>query len=215
MTAMKRPDPVLHGLVWRDQAGGFLNGLGLTGEGVEVGSNEGRYALQVMSGTSTYRNSKFNRWKDDPRWAWKGHLTCVDPWENQPESVYLDSANLYDMAKVYATAARNLAPYRVTLMRAYSVDAAKRFADGSLDWVYIDANHAYWAAAEDNAAWWPKVKPGGLFSGHDFYTCHNADHPNPPERTDSDVATAVLELAERLGTWPHVTACRSWWFIKP
>jgi hypothetical protein len=205
---MKQPNPALRNLIWRDQVGGFLNDLGLVGEGVEIGSHDGAFALQVMSGSGKW-------WHHDPRWAWKGHLTCIDAWEHQPESVYVDSANLADMAAIYATAQRNLKPYKVTLLKAYSVDAAKQFADESLVWVYIDANHAYPAATEDRVAWWPKLKRGGLFSGHDFYTCYNDKHPDPLERTESDAATAVFALAAEIDTWPYVTACRSWWFIKP
>lgn len=207
---MKRPNPVLDSLSWRDEVGNFLNNLGLTGEGVEIGSCEGKYAFQVLSGTSNY-----GKWKNDPKWAWKGHLTCVDLWENQPESEYIDSANLRDMAETFEKAKRVIGQYGGSYLKAHSLKAAKYFTDERLDWVYIDANHAYQATDNDIHAWYPKVKPGGLFSGHDFYTCHKPNHPDPFQRTDSDVARAVLEFSERIGTWPHITACRSWWFIKP
>ena len=38
----------------------------------------------------------------------------------------------------------------------------------SVDFVYIDARHDYKGAMEDIKAWWPKLKKGGLLSGHDF-----------------------------------------------
>lgn len=49
-----------------------------------------------------------------------------------------------------------------------SWDAAAKFADGSVDVVFVDADHAYESVAKDIAAWWPKVKPGGIMAGHDF-----------------------------------------------
>ena len=48
-------------------------------------------------------------------------------------------------------------------------EAAERFADGSLDFVYVDASHKYADARADIEAWWPKVKAGGLMAGDDYY----------------------------------------------
>jgi predicted O-methyltransferase YrrM len=53
-------------------------------------------------------------------------------------------------------------------MRAFSTDAAKRVPDEYLDFVFIDANHAYSYVLDDIKAWLPKVKKGGLVSGHDY-----------------------------------------------
>ena len=48
------------------------------------------------------------------------------------------------------------------------VEAAKKVADGSLDFVYIDARRDYDSVKEDLNAWFRKVKPGGIFAGHDY-----------------------------------------------
>ena len=56
----------------------------------------------------------------------------------------------------------------VTPIIARSVRAAAVFADGSLDLVFIDADHSFAAVREDLRAWWPKVRPGGLLAGHDY-----------------------------------------------
>src|SRR4029077_15971588 len=57
---------------------------------------------------------------------------------------------------------------RVTAHRCESLAAAARFEDLSLDFVFLDASHAYDALRCALAAWWPKLRPGGLFAGHDY-----------------------------------------------
>ncbi len=63
-----------------------------------------------------------------------------------------------------------MAPYgtRSDIWRLTSVEGAKQVPDGSLDFVYIDARHDYESVLEDLNAWFSKVKPGGIFAGHDY-----------------------------------------------
>ncbi len=56
---------------------------------------------------------------------------------------------------------------RCTVHRLASIEAAKLVADGSLDFVFIDACHTEAAARADILAWAPKVKPTGYLTGHD------------------------------------------------
>jgi hypothetical protein len=71
---------------------------------------------------------------------------------------------------VRATAEQNLAhfPTRSKLINTNSVEAAKQFSDNSLDFIFIDGDHSYERCFEDLNLWYSKVRPGGLFSGHDF-----------------------------------------------
>lgn len=57
-------------------------------------------------------------------------------------------------------------------IRKTSVEAAKDFPDGSLDAVYIDAEHDEDSVREDIRAWRPKIKPGGFLVGHDYVLPH-------------------------------------------
>ena len=53
-------------------------------------------------------------------------------------------------------------------IRKSSVEAAKDFPDRSLDAVYIDAAHDEDSVREDIKTWRPKIRPGGILSGHDY-----------------------------------------------
>ena len=55
---------------------------------------------------------------------------------------------------------------------ALSSERASGFIkDGTLDLVFIDANHGYKWIEEDIKFWLPKIRKGGILSGHDY------DHP--------------------------------------
>ena len=54
------------------------------------------------------------------------------------------------------------------VFRMPSVEAAKKFEDESLDVVFIDLTHTYESVKEDIGLWLPKVKRGGILSGHDY-----------------------------------------------
>jgi hypothetical protein len=68
----------------------------------------------------------------------------------------------------YEKVMQRMETYNFEFIRKFSVDAAKDFEDESLDFVYIDANHDYESVKADIEAWLPKVKKGGIISGHDY-----------------------------------------------
>jgi len=94
-------------------------------------------------------------------------LTCVDPWA--PYSEYREKKNdpLWLDAAYQKTVAR-LKPYGCRIWRMTSAAAAVRVPDRSLDFVYIDGNHGRAFVDEDLAVWAPKIRPGGILSGHDY-----------------------------------------------
>ena len=56
----------------------------------------------------------------------------------------------------------------VKLIESDSDRAARWFRDGSVDFVFLDADHSYEGVQKDIAAWRPKMKPGGVMAGHDL-----------------------------------------------
>jgi predicted O-methyltransferase YrrM len=83
----------------------------------------------------------------------------------------------------------------INVIQETSVEAASRFADNSLDAVFIDAGHTYEDVAADLDAWMSKVKPGGILAGHDY------DYPGVKVAVDERI------VAETRG--------RCWLFTKP
>lgn len=63
-----------------------------------------------------------------------------------------------------------------------SWEASSNFEDGSVDFLFIDADHKYESVVKDINFWLPKMKKGGMISGHDFY------------QTTAGVRRAVEEL---------------------
>lgn len=92
-------------------------------------------------------------------------LICVDPWKPFPRRTFDEAGwdRVYDAAKF------RLSLYLdVTFMRMENTEAAKSIPDGSLDFVYIDAQHDFDHVMTDIILWTPKVRPRGIVAGHDF-----------------------------------------------
>ena len=53
-------------------------------------------------------------------------------------------------------------------IRLPSIQAARCFEDGELDFIFIDGEHSYEPAKADIEAWWSKARSGELLMGHDY-----------------------------------------------
>lgn len=78
-----------------------------------------------------------------------------------------------------------------------SVAAANLYVDASLDFVFIDADHAYGSVARDIDAWLPKVKPGGVIAGHD----HCPDFPGVIQAVTERFSRYEVYRGERGPGW--------------
>ncbi len=144
----RRPMPIEVPNVGRDQLAGMFRELGFK-VGVEIGVMEGIYS-EILC-------------KANPEL----HLYSVDPWLARAD--YRDIRRSQPVFDEYERVARaRLAPYHCTIIKDFSVEAAKRFEDGSLDFVYIDGHHDFLPVAQDLATWSPKVRKGGMVAGHDY-----------------------------------------------
>lgn len=57
---------------------------------------------------------------------------------------------------------------RARILKMFTDDAAEKVDDGSLDFVFIDADHRTKAVTSDIQKWTPKLKKGGWMIGHDI-----------------------------------------------
>lgn len=130
-------------------------------------------------------------------------LIGVDAYRHRPD--YDDPMNLpqpqFDsLCKLTTDRLAAFGP-RFSLLREDSTDAAALIADGSLDFVYLDADHSEAGLLRDLAAWFPKVRDGGLIAGHDL------DHPDFP-----GVRRAAQRFFRRFG-WSIQHAGQSIWTV--
>lgn len=72
--------------------------------------------------------------------------------------------------KSYKMMFDNLKQYfsKTTFVTRPSEFAATLFPNKFFDFIYIDADHKYNAVKSDLKSWYPKVKVGGYFGGHDY-----------------------------------------------
>lgn len=152
------------------------------GEGVEIGVAEGDFSRSLLDTLKP------------------GKLHLVDPWEHQSREDYNTDGNNVDddaqEARYRAVAQRFAAEQRdgrVAIHRRYSQDVVGEFADGSLDWIYIDGLHSYDAVCSDLALYKSKLKATGIIMGHD-YTNHIR-----AQQMQFGVVEAVNEFVEREG----------------
>jgi cephalosporin hydroxylase len=83
-------------------------------------------------------------------------------------------------------------------MRMLSHEAAALVPDGSLDFVYIDAEHTYEGCLADLRLWSPKVRRGGIVSGDD-YRFVNPKRPRRWSPSFAGVDKAVEEFVVERG----------------
>jgi hypothetical protein len=92
-------------------------------------------------------------------------LDVVDTFMGSPEHDKVDAMALYnDFIK-------NIEPVLPAIGKVHklsSIEGAKLYEDNSLDFVFIDASHDDANVKADCAAWWPKVKSGGILGGDDY-----------------------------------------------
>jgi len=131
----------------RDDLPELFHELGFT-VGAEIGVERGVYSEILCQGAPEL------------------HLYCIDAW--RAYQGYRDHVSQEKMDGMYLTTQERLRPYDCELIRAFSVDAAENFADGSLDFVYIDGNHEFPYIVQDLLTWPAKVRAGGIVAGHDY-----------------------------------------------
>lgn len=118
-------------------------------------------------------------------------LYCVDPWAKY----FRGETPLKDLAeqeRCLTLAHEKLDPYGAIFIRQPSVEGAKEIPDHSLDFVYIDGDHAFDYVMQDLIVWSRKVKPGGIVALHDYYRFRGSGVVN---------AVDAYTTAHQIGEW--------------
>jgi SAM-dependent methyltransferase len=127
---------------------------------------------------------------------YNGKIICVDKWDNEES---------------FIEAKRKLHGENFIIKKMLSIDAAKEFEDGSFDWIYIDGNHEYLSVKEDINVWYPKLRNGGIFSGHDYCNVVNF---GVIKAVDEFAKLNNYEIELTTDDWWENTNYQSWFFIK-
>jgi predicted O-methyltransferase YrrM len=139
-------------------------------------------------------------------------LYCVDWWE--PYAGYRDIKDPEHLETDYKNAQVRLRSYNTQIIKAYSGDAAKQFYDGSLDFVYIDANHDSPYIDEDIREWSKKVRPGGIVSGHDYMEGHRDVMRIVDDYTYTHKIDPWFAVGQR-GEMGNPELIPSWFWVQP
>ena len=98
-------------------------------------------------------------------------LYMVDPYQKEGfvgSMICARSQSFKNKVYKWVRSTTQFAKKRRIIIRKTGTEAVVDFIDNSLDFVFIDANHFYEHIKQDLNDWWPKVKLGGIFSGHDY-----------------------------------------------
>lgn len=137
-------------------------------------------------------------------------LHLIDPWLYMPEfgnTGFGRKKNEHLMEqKWHDVVARFKDEPRVTVHRGLSEVVLGGMPDGSLDWVYIDANHNEPYIGNDLALCLAKVKHDGIIAGDDFNW--------QAEQSGAPVKHAVEKMLETLGDQASLTLMANQYIIK-
>lgn len=102
-------------------------------------------------------------------------LYLIDPVKYYPNDVFAEDIMKYGgFEKLFTNIMKYLSIYdsRYHLFRKESVTITNNeIMDGSLDAVFIDADHSYEAVTQDLYFWWGKLRLGGWLLGDDYASC--------------------------------------------
>lgn len=167
---------------------------------VEVGVAAGEYSAILM--------------KANPQLTLYG----VDPWI--PHKGYKDYVKQDTFNMLLDKAHERLDKYpNYHFVKKYSMVAVQDFADGSLDFVYLDGDHAFTSVANDVHYWLPKIRKGGILAGHDYMKVRNEAHIHVVEAVDGYTSAYDIKPWFVLGRRAKNEGLirdnsRSWMFVK-
>lgn len=163
----------------------LLNNNGLKGTAVEIGVDEADFSVNFLK-----------------QWEGKKYYG-IDPYSREYEyGEFIGMDREYD----FIVASKLYAQFPIAELLRETSEQAAGHIENDLDFVYIDGNHNYDEVKKDLYLWYPKIRSGGIFSGHD-YNGDWIDH----------VRTAVIEFAyeHKVQIYFVLGDAASWYVRKP
>lgn len=178
----------------------FLNANNLLNYGAEIGVFQGEFSNHILN-------------------VWLGKkLYLIDSWRFHKEQVdilnYQDKKQIDNLIKTLDNTYKH--KDRVAIIKELSLHAAEMFKDEFFDFIFLDASHDYEDVLADLKAWYPKIKPKGIFIGHDFMEGTWLIDINKPILTNFGVKRAVMEFTQSMNLSYTVTDEKHFptWYIQ-
>ena len=169
------------------------------GIGIEIGVEKGNFSKKILKNCQDLT------------------LYLLDCWDYPINHYYdRDVGSVENQRKMLEETTWNVREWfsRVRIIKGYATEFAQFFPNNFFDFIYIDANHKYEEVKKDIELWYPKLKSGGLFSGHDYL-----DRLDP--ECDFGVKSAVDEFGKNNNLKIFATISseveefRTWFCFKP
>jgi hypothetical protein len=132
---------------------------------VEVGCWRGRSSVfMAVEIINSKKDIKFDC--IDPFYFEKYYKEGLNQYQQNP--YYVDN---YELNEVYEEFLNNIDPVKhvINHIKDFSTIASKTYKNNSIDFVFLDGNHLYKSVVADIEHWLPKIKIGGILSGHDYW----------------------------------------------
>jgi predicted O-methyltransferase YrrM len=119
---------------------------------VEIGCYKGRSSIAI--GLSLAVGSVLYCCID----TWRGYPYDLDDLDKDSYWVFLNNLLQFGFAR------------KIVPIKQPSARVATLFPSSSIDWIFIDGSHIYEHVSQDISLWLPKIRRGGMISGHDYVT---------------------------------------------
>lgn len=117
---------------------------------LEIGSWAGSGSTQVLAQKAAQYN---------------GELTCIDTWKGGNAELH---RNIVSSLDIFGTFQHNIRKFdNINIIKSDSSIAHKILQHQHFDVIFIDADHSYDGASKDLYNYYPKLKPDGIYCGHD------------------------------------------------
>lgn len=127
--------------------------------GAEIGVLKGDNAITLLQQRPQLTLYMIDAWQDHP---------ADSSYKRSKDANAFRSKRFWELAKRLVERRAAFAGERARIIKDFSVRGMAQIPDASLDFGFIDADHSYEGCKPDLETLWPKIKPGGFASGHDY-----------------------------------------------